>query len=270
MSYDTQERSTQGGAPVELYEFTRGSSTDRFTSADADLTFETNLYTAATLQRSRVETTTERARNAITVRCAREFPIADLFRVAPPCDVIGLTVRRFHRGDNDPAVIWMGRVLNCEFSGSQAVLTCEPVSTSMKRPGLRRPYSRTCPHVFGSIGEGLCNLDLTTVDISTSVSAIGTSTITVAALGAYSYAGGYVSRTMPDGTTERRLILSASGLVLTLDRPFPGLAVSAAVVVVPGCNHTISTCNSVYANLVHYGGFPFIPTKNPFDGTPVY
>lgn len=270
MTYDTRERSTQDGAPVELYEFTRGGGTERFTSADADVTFETNLYTAATLQRSQIETTAERARNALQIQCSREFPIAELFRVAPPSDVIGVTVRRFHRVDLDPAVIWMGRVLNCSFEGSGATLQCEPVSTSLKRPGLRRPYGRQCPHVFGSIGEGLCNLDLTTVDTATTVTAIGTNTITVAALGAYSYAGGVVGRDMPDGTIERRLILSASGLVLTLDRPFPGLVVSQAVVVVPGCDHTANTCNTVYANLPHYGGFPFIPIKNPFDGTPVY
>ena len=36
MSYDTQELSAQSGAPVEKYQFIRGSTVYRYTSAEVD------------------------------------------------------------------------------------------------------------------------------------------------------------------------------------------------------------------------------------------
>jgi hypothetical protein len=71
-------------------------------------------------------------------------------------------------------------------------------------------------------------------------------------------------------TFERRLIVSRSGLVLTLNRPFSSaVAVNDAVTVFPGCDHTKTTCNTHYNNILNYGGFD-MPTKNPFEGPPVY
>jgi hypothetical protein len=49
-----------------------------------------------------------------------------------------------------------------------------------------------------------------------------------------------------------------------------GLAIGDEVTVSPGCAHTQAVCNDVYSNGENYGGFPFMPRKNPFDGTPVY
>jgi len=34
---------------------------------------------------------------------------------------------------------------------------------------------------------------------------------------------------------------------------------------VAGCDHSVSTCAARFDNLANYGGFPFIPTKNPFS-----
>jgi uncharacterized phage protein (TIGR02218 family) len=267
MTYDAREQSLQDGAPVELYEFTRGSLIYRYTSADADYTLTANTYAAEPLQRGKIETSAERARNSLTVECRREFAIADLFRIAPPTDVIGLVVKRQHRADADVAVIWTGRVLNCEFTGAQARLNCEPVTSSMKRPGLRRLYQRGCPHVL--YGPG-CNLNRASVSTVTTVTAISGLVLSVAALGAYPFAGGFVEWEVEAGVIERRFVSGFSGLDLTLTQAFQGITVGATVTVSPGCDHTMATCDGTYSNVDNFGGFPFIPSKNPFDGTPVY
>lgn len=270
MTYDTIERSVEGGAPVELYEFTRGTVVSRFTSADADHTLGANSYTAAPLKRSQIESSVERARNAITVTCARNFPIADLFRVSPPTDIITLTIRRVHRGDTDAAVVWVGRVLNCSWDGAQATLSCEPVLSSMRRIGLRRKYQRQCPHVLYQQGPGLCNVTRAAHSTTTTVTGISGTQLTVNALASKPYGGGFVEWTQPSGSVERRFITSFTGLQLKLSQAFQGIAIGNTVTVSPGCDHTQATCNSVYSNGANYGGFPFIPNKNPFDGTPVY
>ncbi|MGA0610571.1 phage BR0599 family protein [Caldimonas sp. KR1-144] len=265
MSYDDRERSTHGGAPVELYEFARGTLVERFTSAASEIVLGPDTYAAATLRRSSLAASTEQARNAVKVTCPRDFPIAELFRVTPPTEVIALTIKRFHRGDAEVAVIWMGRVLNCEWQGASAVLNCEPVSSSLKRTGLRRLYQRQCPRVLYQ-----CGVVRSTVSIDTTVTSVVGSVLGVAALDAMPYPGGFVEWDRGAEGIERRFISGVSGLNLTLDRPFQGIPIGQAVTVSPGCDHTMAMCDTVYDNLPNYGGFPFIPIKNPFDGTPVY
>jgi uncharacterized phage protein (TIGR02218 family) len=270
MTYDTRERSIQDGQPIELYEFVRGGVTSRFTSADSDKVLSSQTYTSATLQRGEIETSAERARNALRITCARNFPIADLFRVAPPTEIISLIVKRVHDGDTDAAVIWMGRVLNCEWAGASATLNCEPVTSSLRRPGLRRKYSRQCPLVLYSQGLGQCNVNRAAHSTVTTVTGVSGLVLSVAALGSKPWPGGFVEWETEAGPVERRFISEHSGLSLTLSQPFYGLSVGDEVTVSPGCTHTQTMCNDTYSNGANYGGFPFVPRKNPFDGTPVY
>jgi hypothetical protein len=272
MTYDSRERSIQDGKPVELFEFTYGTTTQRYTSAAADFVLGADTFTRDTLQRSDVETSGERARNNLTIQCRRDFPIADLFRVQPPTDVIQFVLRRVHRDDLDPAVLWMGRVLNCEWAGAQATLHCEPVSSSLRRPGLRRLYQANCPHVLYRIGDGQCNLDRAAHSTITTVVSSAGLALNVAALGAKPWAGGFVEWAGgAGGVTERRFITGFAGLQLQLSQAFVGIPNGAPVTVSPGCNHTMAMCHGTYANSDNYGGVGiFTPTKNPFDGTPVY
>lgn len=276
MTYDARESSVQEGAPVELYEFVRngsGSSPTQYfyTSAEQDFTVESQLYTSASIQRTAVETNTEQARNSLKLTVPRNFDVAELFRGHPPTDIIAVTVRRFHRGEeSDMAVIWIGRVLNCSFEGARAILTCEPVSISLKRQGLRRLYQKQCPHVL--YGPG-CLVDKTLHDHVTVITAVDGVTVTVESLLAKPYAGGYLEFEDVDGNLERRFIRSASGNVLTLNFPFGNDIQSSdfVVVVYPGCNHTMPVCDTVYSNIPNYGGVsPYTPQKNPFDGTPIF
>ncbi|MEW6169845.1 MAG: phage BR0599 family protein [Pseudomonadota bacterium] len=66
------------------------------------------------------------------------------------------------------------------------------------------------------------------------------------------------------------MIVAHSADSITLAAVPPGLSVGATVVLYPGCDHTLSTCESKFGNSANFGGFPFIPTKNPFGGSPIY
>lgn len=267
MTYDASERSFQGGAPVELYLFARGSQVWRFTSADTDIEHEGNTYTSIPLSRNAIETSPEQPRNTLTITAPRDFTIAYLFRITAPTDIVSLTVYRFHRGDSGTAVIWMGRVLNALWQGAKAQLTCEPISVSFGRTGLRRLYQTSCPHVLYGSGCRLDKADFARVCV---VGAIDGNALTVDGLDPMSYGGGFVEWDVGSGNLERRFIRSFAGLVLTLAQPFQDLEVGDSVTVYPGCDHTMATCDGDFDNLVNYGGMPFIPSKNPFDGSPVY
>ena len=55
MTYTTLETSAQSGRPVELYEFINGATAYRYTSADGDVVYGGNTYTAAPIARGAVE-----------------------------------------------------------------------------------------------------------------------------------------------------------------------------------------------------------------------
>jgi len=58
--------------------------------------------------------------------------------------------------------------------------------------------------------------------------------------------------------------------VITLSAVPPGLAVGNAITLYSGCDRTLATCHSKFGNSENFGGFPLIPTKNPFGGSPIY
>ena len=96
MSFNALETGSQTGEPVELYEFRDGPTFYRYTSADADVVFNTTTYRAISISRSGIEATSETARTPLTITLDENASICDLFRFAPPSEVITVSVFRFH------------------------------------------------------------------------------------------------------------------------------------------------------------------------------
>ena len=42
-----------------------------------------------------------------------------------------------------------------------------------------------------------------------------------------------------------------------------------AISLYPGCDHTRETCKAKFDNLLNYGGFDWIPAKNPMGGSSI-
>lgn len=276
--FDALERSEQDGAPVELYKFaTAECATSYWTSAERDVVHDGHTWVSASIRRDRVEVSNEKVRNNLKLAVSRSFPIADLFRVQPPSDVISVSVYRYHRGDGDTTVLWLGRVLTCTWQGAEAELYCEPASTSLSRTGLRRLYQANCPHVL--YGKA-CKVNKDVHAAEAVVMGIDGLKLHVDPIPDKPYSGGFVdwipgqssnSGAGSDGCrVERRFITNKFGNQFWLLYPFSGIAPGDVVVIYPGCDHTMAMCNSTYSNIENYGGMPFIPTKNPFAGTQVY
>lgn len=63
-----------------------------------------------------------------------------------------------------------------------------------------------------------------------------------------------------------RMILAHSGDSVTLSALLSGLAVGVAFEAFAGCDRTLATCQAKFGNAINFGGFPWIPAKNPFTG----
>lgn len=270
MAYDTLERSAADGRPVELYTFARSSLVWRYTSADRDLVVDTQAYSSAVIRRGGLEQGPEPVRAGLKLTVPRDFTIASLYKIAPPSDPITLVLRQYHYGDTGVAVLWQGIIKAVSFSGAEAEIELQPASGSLQRTGLRRCYQRTCPFVL--YGPD-CSANPAAFRVTAPAAIVSGLEVSVVAAASQSdgyYDGGFLEWLVAPGVYERRFIVSHVGVALTLDVVPLGLSAGTEVRIYPGCDHSLSTCSAKFANALNYGGMPYIPTKNPFGGDPIY
>ena len=269
MTYAEKESSAFEAFPREIYTFRRGTNVWRYTSADVDLDVAGVIFTAIPMSRGNIEQTLEMARSSLKVNISRDAPFCSQFRGSPPTNVIDLTLQRFHDGLAEYITIWLGRVTNVVFHENDAELNCEPVYTSLKRPVLRMRYQTGCPHVLygGSCGVQRSSYAVTGALIGATGTTLQSSMF--AAKPDKYFAGGYVD--WDSGTDiQRRFILSHTGSSITINLPFAGIQGTATVTAYPGCDHLLLTCNDKFNNVDNYGGQPFYPGKNPYNGTSIF
>ncbi len=229
-------------------------------------------FTATAIQRTNIESSQELSRSNITITTPRNNPVADLYRVVPPSQPVVVQVQQYHDGDGALASLWAGRIMGVQFAGAKAEMSCEPVFTSIKRQGLRRAYQRQCPHV---VYGPECGLNRDTFKLATTVTSFSGLTVTpasgVSTEVAGFFAGGYLEY-LSNGWLERRFITDHTGGVLTLSTIPLGLSNGQAINVYRGCDHTLTMCASAkFAdNSLNYGGFKWMPLKNPFGAAPIF
>lgn len=272
MTYNAQEQSATGGAPVELYLFQRGAAAWRYTSADETQTYLSQTYLPAPIARGPLDDIGDLARAEMEIQVPHDLAVASQFIAYPPGEVVTLKIFRRHRTDPDSElrVIWLGRVLTAKWGDAGNTLICEPVTTSLQRMGLRRQYGRQCPHVLYSPACGVLQGDFEVVGDVTGISG---SQVTVLAAAAHAdgyFEGGFLWWQLPDGRKDARMIVGHSGDTLTLAATLPALSLGDSVGIYPGCDHTLAQCNSRFSNSENHGGWMFVPRVNPFNGSMVY
>lgn len=279
MSYSDYETSTFGGGPVELYEFSNGNMTWRYTSADETITHAGFSFTPEQITSAEMRDSQELNQLTIPLQVPRDNPVAQLFQFCPPTNQTTLIIYRAHRTDPSNAtnfiVRWVGRVINSEYLGATVQLSCEPITTALRRLGLRRNYQRQCPHVlYGA----MCGVVKDSYKLTTTATSHSGLTVNVpATLVANNYAGGMLSWVSAIGQ-QWRFITGNTTNTLSVNMPFLAtgdpygrdLPAGTSIDLYPGCQHTLTDCNTRFNNIANYGGFPFIPLVNPFGMTTLF
>jgi hypothetical protein len=83
------------------------------------------------------------------------------------------------------------------------------------------------------------------------------------------FSGGFVEWTREDGSSEQLGIERQDGNDFAVLGSTIGLSTGQTVTLYPGCARDTATCKR-FDNLPNYGGFPHLPGKSPFDGSPVF
>lgn len=269
---------------IELYRFVKGGTVWTLTNIDEPYDYLGETYLPVPIDRGDTEQNDELARANLMIKMTLFHQIAaELVRFRDE-QILSLTLFRVEEDwDGSPlvSVVWKGRVTSASATGSEVELKCESVFTSLRRPGLRARYQKACRHTLYGPGCGLIKEFFAWPGMVSSV--VGTALVVPeAALKPDGYfTAGMVG--MADGSY--RFIMKHVGANLTLSYPIPGLETDfseagygenygelyggVGVTLYPGCDHLKQTCIDKFDNLVHFGGFPWIPSRNPMDGSSI-
>lgn len=271
MSYIASEYSVQSGDPIYRFLFIQGATEYRYTSAAHFSGDSGGTWEPVSLDMSEITQTNELSKDSVKIKIPRDNPFAQLFLGGVPEQITSITIFRGHAGDlsEEFEVSWKGRVAGASATGDTLTLECENIFTSMRRSGLRARYQKNCRHALYGRGCNLNDYDFAVAGVVTSISGF---LVTIEDLIDSSITDGYFTGGMIENADGfLRYITNHSGTQLTLMRPFSvledevsGSAGTANVTLYPGCDHSKTTCKNKFNNLNNFGGFPWIPGKNPF------
>lgn len=257
---------------TELYRFSEQGSALfwTYTSGNEAVTYNDEVYTPASISRTEIEVKNEISRANIDVQVSLNNEAGLRWLQDNGEKIVTLTI--FERDKAGAiSVSWKGRLASVQPGMKFITLRMESIFTSFRRPGLRARYQKSCRHVL--YGRG-CKLDAEDFAEAGTVSAIAGRTLTIAEAGSHDD-GFYVGGMLRTADGMLSFITGHVGSAITLQRLSFSVGEEVAggfpfaVSLYPGCDHSRATCNAKFANLLNYGGFDHIPTKNPMGGSSI-
>lgn len=277
MSFEALEQSRYSGAPVQLFLIQGAPNSETggslgpyaFNNSEQDIVREGILYRAWPIKHGSISHDGSLDKSDVTVTMALGTEMDDLFLAYPPMQVVNLTIFEGHMVDaptkeNFPA-IWLGRITGPSYENNELALSCNPVSTSIQRPGLRRPYSTGCPHVlYGP----QCRANKAAATVPCWVSVVDRNRITLSGdmiPVAQLFVGGLIEWSNADNNLkEVRTVTGVDGFTVIIRGNTRGLVANQQAWLVRGCNRRMDGCRS-HNNILNYGGQPWIPLENPLS-----
>ena len=250
---------------VELYTFDGASGSFRLTPHEFDVHLNGQLYVSMPIERNELALGAEAAKSALELKMP---PNCDLVRHLLASALTGgatsVTLHTARRDTLDDywwilGARWVGRVLGVDVADDVARVRCESAQVSLKRIGLRRLYSRKCSHVLYSAACGASPISASAVVSGVDGRNVDLDGGTPGSVSG-AIAGGWLQT--PDGA--RHMIINDYSIGVTLLYP-AAIDVGTEVLLTAGCDHNVQTCAVRFGNVDNYGGFPFIPSRNPFS-----
>lgn len=284
MSFDSLEASVQDSQPREYGQIVHGNVTYRFSFADRDLVVGGVIYPAIAGMRGPQKP----AGVGNATEMILTLPIDHAFcrrytanGVAPK--VCLCTIWR-QQSDGSTDQLWIGQILSMSVDDENTEASFNVRSRGASALNRRLPTvsaGRMCPYVWG---EALCGVDPNGTGrtglpnkVTTTVLAIDGRTIRVdlstipaadplregwASNGSFKHvlSGEIMTVLSQDDESPGASTIAK----VTLDSTIYGMKVGDSVEIEAGCGRDIVTCSAKFGNKQRFGGFPQLPTANPF------
>lgn len=281
MTFDLFESSRSSGKPIALFLFRVGPGdldVLGYTNCETPIVYAPSgtlvTFEPTPIERDDIKSSGTLDKTTIDIRLSRDLAIADIFRIYPPSYVVSLVIYEGHIGDADMEFLvrWSGRIRNAQFDGLKCTLTGEPISSILGRPGLRRNWQFGCPYVLYS--PVTCKAQkipqaLTLTSILTGNS-VRVHPVGVLPKPAVNYTNGTIEWFNAENRRELRNIAKVTAATggnfdLVLTGGTHTLIVGQDMAMLLGCNHDTIDCETIFDNILNYGGQPWIPLKNPVN-----
>lgn len=289
MSYESTETSVQDSQPVELYLFTQVLGTDEqaYTSGQNDVTYQGRVFIPATISRSAPSLSAKANSGNITLTVPRTNDFAVQYLDGQPPLPHQVQIFRYHTTDPGTGGVaefvsfFKGEVKGVNFKKDTASISLSTLAQHLKRTVPKRTFAWSCGHVlFNSLCKVAKQSVRSDVDV-VSVSDDGLS-LTVSANAAWNgdsigdriagdaryFHGGLMTASTPTGLYSRTIVsYELNTTILKLNIACAQITPGTVLTLFAGCDHSVQICESKFDNVANYGGFPFVPTSNPFaDG----
>lgn len=241
----------------ELFVFTLGMREFLYTSGEADVTLGGKIYRAVSIRRK--EISKDSLSDDAQVVCSFDLDPVPLFRDFNPSSAVYLQILK-----NSGVMMFFGRISSVEFNlkNGEATLKLSAMGGLMHSKIPVRTYSHECAFELFDEGCALNEADFRLIvpgaECKFSVDKREISHPKIKEKGADFFVGGFVSYNL-----QHSYITGGDGEKLYLMFPIRTLEKSGALYIYAGCDKRISTCKAKFNNSKNYGGFPFIPSKNP-------
>jgi uncharacterized phage protein (TIGR02218 family) len=271
MSFVATEISNASGQPAVLFEFQRDNVVWRYAALDVDVVVGSDTYAAETISCDEIVQSGDSLQDEFKIIVPMTLPVVLSYLNSAPTGTLAVRVRRQHFGISAAPVVWVGTLDRVRaVSDASAELICTNALASLESGGLRLAWTRTCTHM---LFDAECKASRDTFKRVATVSGIAGLVVTAAGLAGAPVGvlrGGYLEWTTAEGYVERQTIIADNNGSVTLLAAANGLTSGMSVTAFFGCPRSAQACSDIFNNLANFGGFPHLPQKSPFDGTPVF
>lgn len=263
MAFLDDEQGVETSKPREGYEIETPAETWRIASGVRDEIIGGNTYTASPGSRSSevVPKVGDQGELALTLPVSHAAPQRILTLGVPPRQM-NVTVWRKQLTSGEYESIFIGTVTSMAVTGNLAELRVESRLGRLKRRRLPTiSFGRVCPHI---LYDTQCLVERASFTVSTTVVSVTGRILRVASMDGNADEWATFGEVLHVASGERMTIAEHDGNDLTLQLPIAGVQGGDSVQVFAGCDHQNNTCRDKFDNITHYGGFPQLPTINPW------
>lgn len=265
-----------GQRPVFFYhfwiEYPTGTEHWRFTSFDQAISAEGETWAPEPVTHGQLRQTAKADREEVSIEAywSATTPLRLFIPFMLPLPLKVEIVKRTLPTLTAKTILFVGEVRSVEPKGKKLVARCSSFLDAMDRRVPSFLIQKDCNYIL--FEPNTCRAVAATYAKSATITTINRDVIRVThasltGLGTGWFDGGWLQ--MGTGADlEYRAIMASTEIgggvhELVLNQRLAVGVVSDAVTLYPGCDRTFATCGTKFANSDNFGGFPFIPRRNP-------
>lgn len=284
MAYNTQDTSVEDGQPIELFRFFNTEEIFTYSNGQFNTVFNSETYTPLAISRSEPDLQSVTSQRNLTVTVPATNAFVKRYVSIVPATIDNFKLFRRHTTDGgtpETITYFSGQVVSVAFKDKVAEISIENFGSILDRLVPQQTSRNPCNHILYDSKCTVVDTSFEIIGVVTFISGdgltvtidTGTNTIPDTGLELSAqltsdptfFVGGLLARS----NIELRMIRTVTDdtgnkATLTFSFPFQTLKIGTSLSMFAGCDHQLPTCIAKFNNVDRYGGFPFVPEKNPF------